>query len=413
LTDLAVLSLWERCPQGREGLIMNKNILTKEVQAYINANLDADVNKIALAKSPFPNISAAELANQITAKKKSKTKLPTWFNKENIYYPSVLSIEQTSSEQTAIYKASLTKGEVLIDVTAGLGVDSYYFAKKAKQIYSCEINRELSQISAYNAELLNANNITCLATDGLEFIKTTNIQFNTVYVDPARRSTSGKVFKLSECTPNIVAHLADLLALTERVIIKTSPLLDITAGLAELKNVSEIHIVSVKNECKELLWVLDKDFTSQSNMVCATLNNATKTVAIPQNQTGNKAIIAQGEIKGYLYEPDVALMKSGAFDWIANQFDFQKLENQSHLYLSDQIKPEFLGRIFDIKYVMTVSELKKSKQLTGNVIVRNFPEKAENLVKKYKITPSADDFLIFTKGVKGYMIIVAKIIQYY
>lgn len=392
---------------------MNPNILTNEVQDYINDNLNADANKIALAKSPFVNVSSAELATQIIAKRKAKQKLPTWYNAENIYFPPVLSIEQTSSESTAHFKSTLAKGEVLLDLTAGLGVDSFYFAKKVKQVYSCEINEELSHISTHNAKSLNATNITCLATDGLEFIKNTATKIDTIFVDPARRNTSGKVFKLADCTPNIVAHLDLLLNKCERIIVKTSPLLDISAGLSELKNVSEIHILSVKNECKELDWVIDGAYNGNTKIICASINGEAKIVTIPLNELKQNAVIADNEIAGYLYEPDVALMKSGAFDWIAYQFNLKKLESQSHLYIADVAKPEFVGRIFEIKSVISLNELKKSRGLKGNVIVRNFPDQAENLVKKYKIESAREEFIIFTKNISGYVVLFADIIQYF
>ena len=392
---------------------MNKNLLEKEVQAYINSGLNAVVSKIALAKSPFGEVSSAELANQIAAKKKSEKKLPTWFKHENIVYPSTLSIEQTSSEDTAAYKQQLVKGNSLIDITAGFGVDSFYFSHKADEVYSCEINPELSAISAHNAKLLGAGNILCLAADGLEYLQSSEKSFGTIYVDPARRNTSGKVFKLADCTPNVLEHLNLLLNKAERVIIKTSPLLDLQAGLGELKNVAEIHIISVKNECKELLWVIDKDFIGEPNIIAATLNTSIKQIELPLHDDGETDYVSQKLSKGYLYEADAALMKSGAFNAIANQFNLQKLDRQSHIYYSEELYTTFIGRIFEIEAILSPNELKKEKSLQGNVIVRNFPEKAENLVKKLKIKPNKETFYIFTQVQQQYVAFITKIVQYY
>lgn len=392
---------------------MNRNILNDEVQQYINKHINADVNQIALAKPIFDHISSTALAGQIAAKKKAKNKLPTWFNSHKIYYPALLSIEQCSSEPTANYKSSLAKGHSLIDLTSGFGVDSFYFGKKVKQVYSCEINEELAAISAYNAEKLDSTNIQVLAEDGLVHLKNTTQHFGTIYIDPARRNQSNKVFKLKDCTPDVTEHLDLFLSKADRIIIKTAPLLDITAGLSELKNVSEIHIISVKNECKELLWIIDKDFTESTTVVCATLNESLKTFSFEIDNSKIETTIAKLPPKGYLYEPDVALLKSGAFNLIAERFDLQKLHQQTQLYFSEDIKTTFLGRIFKIEKVLTLNELKKEKNLYGNVIVRNFPERAENLVKKYKILPTHDDFIIFTQTVDGYIAIKAKIIQHY
>lgn len=392
---------------------MNKNILGKEVQYYIDSHLNADVGKIALSKSPFSEVSSAELANQIAAKKKAEKKLPTWFNTKEIYYPSTLSIEQTSSEETAAYKCNLVRGKRLIDITAGFGVDSFYFSKKMEEVYSCEINEELSAISKHNTKLLSTKPIQCLATDGLSYLSENEVTFDTIYVDPARRSTSGKVFKLADCTPNVVAQLPLLLSKAERSIIKTSPLLDLQAGLSELQNVSEIHIVSVKNECKELLWVIDRDFNRETKIVCATLNATTKQIELPLQDENDVTLMEKAINSGYLYEPDAALMKSGAFNAIANAFALTKLGRQSHLYFSEELKQHFIGRIFKITQIYTPNELKKEKNLQGNVIVRNFPERAENLVKKLKIKPNQSTFYIFTQIQQEYVVFEALIEQYY
>ncbi|MES2653195.1 MAG: hypothetical protein V4663_15750 [Bacteroidota bacterium] len=392
---------------------MNKNILVPEVQEYIKTHIKDDVNKIALAKPVFEGVSSMELAGQIAAKKKSVHKLPTWYYQDYIYYPPLLSIEQCSSEQTAAYKANLLIGNTVIDVTAGFGVDSFFFAKKAQKVISCEIDATLSAISASNAKFLGADNIECLAEDGIEVVKNNGFLIDTLYIDPARRSGSSKVFKLKDCTPDVTTHLALFLAKAKRIIIKTAPLLDISAGIAELQNVTEIHIVSVKNECKELLWIIDRDSVSETKIVCVTLNETHKTFSFKLSSLQTKVAIATTEPTGYLYEPDVALLKSGAFNFIAEYFELQKLHQHTQLYFSEEIKSDFLGRIFEVRSILTLNQLKKDKTLVGNVIVRNFPEKAENLVKKYKIVPNHDDFIIFTQNSNGYLVIKAKIIQHY
>ncbi len=394
---------------------MNKYILDEAVQHFINDHLNKDVNKIALSKPVFEHINNRELANQITAKKKSSHKLPTWFNTGYIYYPALLSIEQCSSEPTAIYKSGLAKGSSLIDLTAGFGVDSFFFSKKMDKVTSCEINADLAEINAYNAKLLQANNINVLNTDGIAYLEHYEQVFDTIYIDPARRNQSNKVFMLKDCSPDVVQHNTLLLAKANRVIIKTAPLLDINAGLNELKNVSEIHILSVKNECKELLWVLDKDIDNESvKITCATLNDqGNKYFSFNLNEQQPAIEYADIHVNGFLYEPDVALLKSGAFNLIGSKYGLGKLHIQSHLYFSEEVKSNFAGRIFKIERILKVNELKKEKDLQGNVIARNFPEKAENLVKKYKIKPHQTQFLIFTQDKEGYKVIDAKIIQHY
>ena len=176
---------------------MNKEILNKQIQNFIYVNLRIDVNSLLLKKPVFESVTNKELAEQILAKSKSKSKLPTWFTAENIYYPSKISVEQTSSEQTAAYKSSLVSGENLIDLTGGFGVDDYYFSKQFESIFHCEINEELSQITAHNFEKLGVKNCRFFVGDGIDFLENTQEKFDCIYVDPSRRNeVKGKVSKL-------------------------------------------------------------------------------------------------------------------------------------------------------------------------------------------------------------------------
>ncbi|HEY0176900.1 MAG TPA: hypothetical protein VGC08_11010 [Pedobacter sp.] len=393
---------------------MNKQLSNTAVQEYIHQQLNADVHQIAMAKSPFPEISGKELANQIAAKKKSSRKLPSWFNTPGIYYPPLLSVEQCSSEVTAAYKAQLSKGTTLIDLTGGFGVDSYYFSKHNQSVIHCEINEELSEIAHYNAPLLGQTHTSFISGDGIAFLKDTDQHFDTIYIDPARRSSSGKVFMLKDCTPNVVENLDLLLKKGKRILIKTAPLLDLSAGLKELDQVAEIHIVSVKNECKELIWILEPGFKGNTQIVCTTLNTVQKQFKFYTGDEVPAAATCPVTEGTYLYEPDVALLKGGAFNLIAERYQLQKIQPQTQLYTAAEIYPEFPGRIFKIEQVMSAGMIKKEKNLAGSVIVRNYPDKAATLVDKYQIKPHDTRFMIFTQsGQEGKIIIRATIIQHY
>lgn len=398
------------------------------MQDYISSHLADDVHKIAMTKSPFPDVSAAELAGQIAAKNKCEKKLPGWFQQKDIYYPALLPVEQCSSEITAQYKSGLSLGGALIDLTGGFGVDSHYFSKVANAVTHCEISEGLSEIAAHNAAVFGQANMQFLQGDGLEYLAASDKTFDTIYIDPARRSSSGKVFMLKDCNPDVVSNLGLMLSKARRIIIKTAPLLDITAGLKELVNVAEVHIVSVKNEVKELLWIVEKDKTGNQHVriVAVTLNDSTKQFISYRTENGdvieaNPAIAQTPDLPGqkisssaYLYEPDAALMKSGAFELIAERYKLQKLDRQTQLYFSDSINTSFPGRIFQINSFLSATIIKKQKELSGNVIVRNYPGKAEHLVKKYKIKPDRKKFIIFTHGKsEGHLIIDAEIIQHY
>jgi len=393
---------------------LNKEIHTSEVQEYIREHQHTDVHQLAMARSPFPGISAQELAAQIAARKKSARKLPSWHSAEGIYYPPLLSVEQCSSEITAAYKAELTTGGRLIDLTGGFGVDSFYFSKVNESVTHCEINEELSAIASYNAPLLGQENTSFLAADGIEHLKNSAEQFSTIYIDPARRSSAGKVFMLKDCSPDVVDNLDLLLAHTDCLLIKTAPLLDISAGLKELRNVAAIHVLSVKNECKELIWLLEKDFHGTAQIICTTLNSSRKEFSFlmgEETATSQMAIPAAGK---YLYEPDVALLKGGAFNLIAERYQLKKIHPQTQLYISDVINETFPGRIFRIDNILSAADLKKAKNLTGSVIVRNYPEKAAALVEKYHIRPDDHQFLIFAQAESsGKIILKSTILQHY
>lgn len=393
---------------------MNKEILADAAQQYILAHQNDDVSKIAMAKSPISGIEPAELAEQISAKRKAAKKLPTWFNAVGIYYPSVLSIEQTSSEVTAKYKADLATGKTLLDITGGFGVDGYFFSKKMSRTIHCEIDTRLLEITAHNARILNQQNTLFRPEDGIEFLKNSNQYFDTIYADPARRGKSGKVFLLKDCSPDVVANIQLLLERSGRLIIKTAPLLDISAGIQELKSVAEIHIVSVKNECKELLWVLEKKHTGFIKVVAATLNGKQKTFSFSIGDEQTAALSTATSLSAYLYEPDVALLKSGAFNLIAERYNIQKLAIHTQLYSADNVQQNFPGRIFKINSIIRPGSLKKEKGLKGNVIVRNYRDTPEMLVKKYKIEAHQTRFLVFTySDTHGYIVINVDIIQHY
>lgn len=377
---------------------MDLALLNSEIQEYISVSIEKDVSKLALQKNPFPQFNWIEILNQIVAKQKAKEKLPTWFTAKNIIYPAKISIEQTSSEKTAAYKANLVFGENLIDATGGFGVDDYYFSKTIKHITHCEINTKLSEIVRHNCKQLQVENITCIAGDSSEIIKNLNKKFEWIYIDPSRRNVAkGKVFMLKDCLPNVPELLDFYFTYTSNIILKSAPIFDITAGLLELKNVKEIHIVAVENEVKELLWILEKNY-DQSVLIrtCNLLKNKQEIFNFNVSDVQSEAVF--GLPKKYLYEPNSAIMKSGAFDLISSKFLIIKLHQNSHLYTSD-ILMDFPGRIFEIEN--NVAYQKKEMKLflknkKANITTRNFPESAEIIRKKWKIKDGGNLYCFFT-----------------
>ena len=386
---------------------MHEIILQKEVQDFINAHLFSDVEKLALKKNPFPELDYKMLLNQIVSKGKAKDKLPTWFNTEGIIYPEKISIEQTSSEKTAKYKAELISGERLIDLSGGFGVDDYYFAKKVKKVTHCEINSDLSQIVKDNFRQLKAENIDCISGDSFDYLENSIQKYDWIYIDPSRRnSVKGKVFLLADCLPNVPELLDFYFKKSENILIKVAPILDISSALKELKFVKTIHIVSVDNEVKELLFELEKSYTAQIAIKTIDFGKTiTKFDCLFSEETPNLYFDLP---KKYLYEPNSVLMKSGNFDLISSRFNLAKLHTNSHLYTSDEIV-DFPGRIFEIQENFSYNKENMKLKLQNekcNITTRNFPETVENIRKKWKIKEGGNRYCFLTTDINNQKIVL-------
>ena len=377
--------------------IANPTILNPEVQEYIYRNTVNNVSKLAFTKNPFPFIDFKIILNQIEARAKCKDKLCLWFNLRNIIYPSKISIEQTSSDTTAQYKASLVSGRSLIDMTGGFGVDSYYFSKKMKVVIHCEIDATLSEIVSHNFKLLRAKNILCKLGDSANILTSLNANLDWIYVDPSRRNESkGKVFMLSDCAPDVPSLLPTYFNYTKNILLKTAPLLDIAAGLSELQNVKAIHIVAIENEVKELLWVIEKNYSSP--IVIKTINSKKETCQIFQFVHNSSVIANLGLPKKYLYEPNSAIMKSGGFAEVTAQFPLEKLHQHSHLYTSDDLI-EFPGRVFQIENIIDYSKKEMREHLSkqkANITTRNFPDSVDTIRNKWNIKDGGNRYCFFT-----------------
>ena len=379
-----------------------KQLLSSEIQEFINSNLDTDVTQLALSKNPFPEVEYTSVINQIKAKQKAKDKLPIWYSKPNILFPSKISVEQTSSEKTAEYKLEIVSGDSLIDLSGGFGIDDYYFSKKIKSVTHCEINSELSEIVAYNLKILNAHNITCINQNSTDYLKENSIFFDWIYIDPSRRNEKkGKVFMFEDCEPNVPNLLPLYFSRSNNILIKTAPLLDLQAGIEELKHVKKIHIVAVKNEVKELLWEIEKNYDGFVTIAAINIEKNKKTLVETIHQKEYNVEFSL-PLK-YIYEPNAALLKSGSFDAISQIYNCQKLHKHSHLYTSNSII-NFPGRSFKIENIITLQKNEVKEYLFGkklNITTRNFPIKVEDLKKKYKIKDGGTTFVFFTTNIEN------------
>ena len=376
---------------------MNERILNNDIQKFIDQHLNESPTKLILKGSPFPEVTIQEIVGQIISKKNCQKKLPTWFKTDNIYYPNKINIEQTSSEITANYKSNIIEGGSIIDLTGGFGVDCFAFAKKFNKVTHCEINTKLSEIAAHNYERLESKNIKTIAKDGLEYLKENNIKYDWIYADPSRRNdTKGKVFLLEDCLPNIPLNIDLLFKYSDNILLKFSPVLDITSAINELKFVKEIHVIAINNDVKELLFILQKDY--QNNINIKTINYKKESLETFDSFYYQQVKSSFSIPKTYLYEPNAAILKAGLFNEVSHQLKLDKLHVNSHLYTSNKLII-FPGRKLKIIHNIPYNKKKIKKLIPSkraNITTRNFPETVAQIRRKTKLKDGGDQYMFFT-----------------
>ncbi|MDB4534621.1 class I SAM-dependent methyltransferase [Vicingaceae bacterium] len=347
------------------------------------------------------------ILSQINGTQKAKNKLPEYYHTPNIIYPSKLSMEQCSSEKTGLYKSKIIKGESLIDLTGGFGIDSFYFSKEFKTIIHIEQNTLLSELAEKNFKLLKANNIESINATAEEFIDSTNIKADFIYIDPSRRNVNERVFKLDDCTPNIIDLAPEIFKIADQILIKTAPLLDIKQTIKDLKKVSEIWVISVDNDCKEVLYLIDKNNTSapEINTINLTKNNQEFSFNY-ENEINSSVSYSLPE--KYLYEPNSAILKAGAFNSVSDKYRIDKIAPNSHLYTSESKVENFPGRIFKIEKTIPYStkEFKKIGLKKANISCRNFKETVEQTKKKIKLKDGGNHYVFATTDINNKPILI-------
>jgi len=389
--------------------MLHEALLEKEIQSFIRENQKKDLPALILKGSPFDHIKIQDIAMQIKGMRIAEKKFPLFFNNPRILYPPKLNLEQTSSQITAEYKSGLIEGSSGADLTGGLGIDTFFLAKKFDSFQYYEMNKELSEIADHNFRELGASNIRVNYGDSLELLKQTSQKFDWIYADPARRDEHGsKVYHLSDCTPDIPEELDFLFEKSDHILLKTSPILDITAGLRELHSVKEIHVIAVNNEVKELLWLIEKNW--ESDLKLTTINFQGKKVQKFSFDTEIKTLnTVLSKPLNYLYEPNAAIMKSGLFTEISTTFGVPKLHEHSHIYTSETLIKEFPGRQFQITEVKSFKDKRLKKRLKNkkaNITTRNFPDSVENIRKKYRIQDGGSDYIFFTTNLENEKIVI-------
>ena len=328
--------------------------------------------------------------------------------------PKHLSLEQCSSEVTARYKATLLKGNSLTDLTGGFGIDCAFLAAKFKSAIYVERQQELCEIAAHNFPILNLNHINVKNEDGVSYLQAMS-PVDCIFLDPARRNEhGGKTVAISDCEPDVAELEELLLNKAEQVMVKLSPMLDLSLALKELQHVQEVHIISANNECKELLLILGQASVEEISIHC--VNLPTKGIQEEQHFVFTREQEQCSEcnytnaLENYLYEPNASLLKAGAFRSIASAFPVKKLHPNSHLYTSDVLVESFPGRAFHIisQCSLNKKELKESlgDLKKANITVRNFPATVAELRKRIKLSEGGDTYLFASTLNNGQKVLI-------
>ena len=422
--------------------------MNQATQDFIRQHQDDDVRQLAFLGSKYPEVDMPFALDQIRGRKMARVKLPRWASLEGIIYPPHISMEQCSSESTALYKAELaarllslpdsssgtemkTENEIeFVDLTGGFGVDFSYIAARLgvksmyveRQAHLCEAAKEnFERLGLKNAIVKNGDGIEVLhsflpkkddaasADDSLGItydqprsLLKTNLGLKIIFVDPARRDDAGnKVVSLKDCTPDVTVLQEEMLSKADYVIIKLSPMLDWHRAISELSHVREVHIISVNNECKELLLVLSaRNMGENLRIYC--INDVQSFVCDELDMESSSVKIAPSTLEEmqYLYEPNASLMKAGCFGVLSERYDARMLSKNSHLFVSQAPIEAFPGRSFRIIAVSSFNKKELKRHLAGitkaNIATRNFPLSVAELRKRLKLKDGGETYIFAT-----------------
>ncbi|QNF31842.1 hypothetical protein HUW51_03570 [Adhaeribacter swui] len=375
--------------------------LSSTEQDFVQEHAQADPAKLLLQQHRYKGLDVPRLVHYIQARQKVKSKLPLWYQNLQIIYPPFLSLEQSSSELTAQYKAGLVSGNLLIDLTGGFGIDSFYFAQHFEQVHYVEQNAELTAIAAYNATVLGATNIQFQAGSAADFLKNFNSKADCIYLDPARRGNANqKLHFLTDCEPDVLQLLPLLFRKADQILLKTSPMLDIEQARQQLGQVSTITVVAVDNECKEVLYLLQADVPAEPEYVAVNLRATQAEIAFKFKKSEEEAAaITYSEPQAFIYEPNTAILKAGGFKSVAQQYRVNKLHRNSHLYTSETLVTDFPGRAFSCRAICKYQKkdiLPYLPSKKANITARNFPEPVAAIRKKLGLQEGGDQYLFAT-----------------
>ena len=367
------------------------------------------VEELALQRKRFAHLSDEEwrwMLQQVEGRQRTHDKLPTFAQIEDWWYPVRLSCEQCSSEATARYKAAIIrqlgeKQDILIDLTGGYGVDTYFLSEQTTQAHYVERNEELCRIAQHNFQIANKP-IHVHNTSAEDFLAQYSMAGSVssdvkkevvVYLDPARRDAhGGKVFRIEDCEPNVIKILPSLRAISNTILIKFSPMLDITSALQSLGNEWDVHVVALHNEVKEIIFVTGNNRIHAVNI----LHEGNDQFSFTRSEEKSALCAMADCICEYIYEPNAAIIKAGAFRLVSERYQLHKLDHNTHLYTADQLIEDFPGRVWKV----IAQPIKNQRDIATlgiqrvAILTRNYPLTPEELRKKFKVQESDSHFLI-------------------
>ena len=376
---------------------------------FIRIHADEDVRQLAFLGKKNPEVDMAYALDQIAGRQKARVKIPSWASIDGIVYPPHISMEQCSSEQTARYKARIAgNGEKIVDLTAGFGVDMAFMSAGFKQAVHVEMQPQLCAISSENYKHLGLNHVQVVCNDGVGYLHQME-HADLIFIDPARRDQHGaRTYGIADCTPNVLEIIDEMLQKADRVMIKLSPMLDWQKTVADVGN-SQVHIVSVGNECKELLLEVKKGKDEKVKVFCVNDDQ------VFSYEIGETHPFTPSPLHSFtfLYEPNASVMKAGCFNLISHRFGITQPDANSHLFLSDKLVEGFPGRGFVIERVSTMNKRELKEALAGidkaNVAVRNFPLSVADLRKRLKLKDGGDVYIFATTDAKkGHLVMVCR-----
>ncbi len=390
--------------------------LSAVTRAFIREHREEDVRLLALQGKRFPDIDMKAAATQIAGWQTAKNKIPSWAEIDDIIYPSKLPLEQCSSELTATYKAEQLNGESLVDLTGGLGVDCAFLTSSFKRIIYVERQSELCELAVSNFRALGLPNVKVNCCDAIGFLQEMS-PVDCIFIDPARRDNKGgKTVAIADCIPDVARYEELLVSKATRVTIKLSPMLDLSQALRDLKQVKEVHVISVHRECRELLLFLSSGKPEKEIPIhCVDLSrNETKTFSFTREQEAGTDCLYADSVLTYIYEPNASILKAGAFKTVGNAFNVYKLHPNSHLYTADVKIADFPGRMFKVEDFFPFHKKETKKRLKevrqANLTVRNFHLSVADLRKQLELKEGGNVY-IFASTLKDGKPVVIKAVK--